>query len=62
MALEEKIVLIILAIWFVVFPIIFTIYWELESRDEQRRYELWKNGKKRNEQDDIGEKTNENNM
>ena len=62
MALEEKIVLIILAIWFVVFPIIFTINWELESRDEQRRYELWKNGKKRNEQDDIGEKTNENNM
>ena len=62
MALEEKIVLIILAIWFVVFPIIFTIYWKLESRDEQRRYELWKNGKKRNEQDDIGEKTNENNM
>ena len=61
MALEEKIVLIILAIWFVVFPIIFTIHWKLESRDEQR-YELWKNGKKRNEQDDIGEKTNENNM
>ena len=62
MALEEKIVLIILAIWFVVFPIIFTIHWKLESSDEQRRYELWKNGKKRNEQDDIGEKTNENNM
>ena len=62
MALEEKIVLIILAIWFVVFPIIFTIHWKLESRDEQRRYELWENGKKRNEQDDIGEKTNENNM
>lgn len=45
MALEEKIVLIILAIWFVVFPIIFTIHWKLESRDEQRRYELWKKEK-----------------
>ena len=42
MALEEKIVLIILAVWFVVFPIIFTNHHELESREEQRRYELWK--------------------
>ncbi|MCJ7965515.1 hypothetical protein MT487_00310 [Lachnospiraceae bacterium NSJ-171] len=45
MALEDKIVLILLAAWFVVFPIIFEIHHELKRREEQKRYELWKRRK-----------------